>query len=142
MGIDDVTNALRGEVGVIAAAPILFTAAVIVAALLIWRAMNWRYGGIIEGLKEERDRLRARLPEGDAADRRRAIRSKLAEFLAAGESFDDRSRTEDPDVVRPQIEAWATKVRDWLSAELDSAYAHQFTSDSGLPAIVPVGEMT
>src|SRR5258705_5026341 len=46
---------LSGEIGV--AAHVSFWVAVSVAAFLIWRAMEWRYAGMIERLRDERDSL-------------------------------------------------------------------------------------
>ncbi len=50
---ESVKSLLEGEWKVIAQSPFLFCGAVLVVAFLIWRALDWRYGGEIANLKEE-----------------------------------------------------------------------------------------
>jgi hypothetical protein len=57
---------LSSEIGV--ALHVSFWLAVGVAALLIWRAMEWRYAGIIERLRDERDGLLRRSPTDAASE--------------------------------------------------------------------------
>jgi hypothetical protein len=52
---------LRTEAAVIVNAPWSFAICLAIATGIVWAVLNWRYGAIIDRLKDERDSLKDKL---------------------------------------------------------------------------------
>lgn len=59
---DKLGSSISGQFATAWAHPIPVLVLIIIVGLLIWRAMDWRYGGIIERLKDENAHLKAGIP--------------------------------------------------------------------------------
>ncbi|MEG3151125.1 hypothetical protein U1769_14625 [Sphingomonas sp. ZT3P38] len=57
MGFDDLAASIGHQLAVVGQAPVPFAVCVIIAAVAVWRLMEWRYRAVIDGL-EHRIKLR------------------------------------------------------------------------------------
>jgi hypothetical protein len=96
--VEEIAKYLAGEWAVISGAPVAFFAATLVAALVIWRAMEWAYRHRLDGAQEESERLTREL--GD-------YRNKLAGAT--------------PDEAKERIEALERQITELLPRRLTSA---------------------
>lgn len=126
---------------VIGRAPATFAIALILVAMAAYTAASWRFGGVMDALREQTVLLQKRLdaiPGGADSERRKLVRDALGGFLQRGTAL----MTECKDYKNPPpeeaAEEWFTKLIGYLESELGSAYVAR-VNDGGS---APVGYMT
>jgi len=91
--LDDFGKLLSGEWAVISGAPMSFIAAVLVVGFFIWRAMEWRYGGIIAHAADDVSWAKAQLERAN---------EERSRHHASAVSTDEA--TQSPAIEQPTIE--------------------------------------
>jgi len=141
---------IAGEWRVIGHAPVLFGAAVVLsvglAGFVIWRSMEWRYGGVEANLQSTittqretivqlQEQLRGTSPQIAAIQAGRdKIRAQLQSFYIEGAVLFNRqvATAEELTALQSDTGAWAKRVAEWTQSNMgEAALAKVFDPGSG-----------
>ncbi len=123
-----------GELRVIARAPAIFAAALIVLAGAVWWAMDWRYSGIIanrdaeiSSLKTQRDDYRDKL-NGASPDQAAEKINQLTNEIARLKRIEDaRAAKEWPPLTDKQIAQWSIALAQFKPTFLAVFFTDQYS---------------
>lgn len=123
-----------GELKMIARAPAVFAAALLILAGGIWWALDWRYSGIIanrdaeiSSLKTQRDEYRDRL-NGASPDQAAQKIKDLTDQLAFLQKIEDeRAAKEWPPLTDKQITKWSLALAQYHPSFLAVFFTDQYS---------------
>ena len=126
---------------VIGQAPATFLIALALVSMAAYTAASWRFGGVMDALREQTVLLQKRLdavPGGADSERRRQVRDALGEFLQRGTALMSECKDYEKPPPEEAAEEWFTKLIGYLESELGTAYVAR-VNDGGS---APVGYMS
>ena len=112
-----------------------FWVAIFAASFVIWRAMEWRYGGVIARLESQVEHAESVAAKSKPPGDRKAIREKLGDFLERGVALQNRAGEKEEPLPMEDAEAWFAEVQEYLRQVLDKSFVARLNDDSCVPQV-------
>lgn len=132
----DIVEYFAKEWHVIGQAPSTFFIAAVLIAMMTYTAASWRFGGVMDALREQTVLLQKRLdaiPGGADSERRKQIRTALGEFLVQGSTLKRAFESDSPlDAIVEKVVNWRVAMTAYFESQLDSSYTSRLFDDAGI----------